>query len=103
MKVILKNYVTGKATESDMEVVATQDVELKVPEGSKDAIVLKNLFLSCDPYMRGRMTNNDNASYISDFIPGEVYILSLFIQSYTINFQGILCYFLFLQDELTNK
>jgi 2-alkenal reductase (NADP+) len=74
MKVVLKNYVTGKVKESDMEVVATQGVELKAPEGSKNAIVLKNLYLSCDPYMRGRMTKHDEASYISDFLPGEVYI-----------------------------
>ncbi|KAJ1696493.1 hypothetical protein LUZ63_005005 [Rhynchospora breviuscula] len=74
MKVLLKNYVTGKASESDMEVVATEAVELKVPEGTKDAIVLKNLYLSCDPYMRGRMTKHDTPSYIPDFTPGEVII-----------------------------
>ncbi|KAJ3696810.1 hypothetical protein LUZ61_000515 [Rhynchospora tenuis] len=72
MKVLLKNYVTGKATESDMEVVATEAVELKVPEGSKDTIVLKNLYLSCDPYMRSRMTKHEIPSYVPDFVPGEV-------------------------------
>ncbi|KAJ4761815.1 Zinc-binding dehydrogenase family protein [Rhynchospora pubera] len=74
MKVLLKHYVTGKAAESDMEVVATEAVELKVPEGSKDAIVLKNLYLSCDPYMRSRMTKHDKPSYVPDFVPGEVII-----------------------------
>jgi NADPH-dependent curcumin reductase CurA len=72
MKVILKNYVTGKAKESDMEVVPTEAVELKAPEGSKDVIVVKNLYLSCDPYLRGRMTKHDTPSYAPDFVPGEV-------------------------------
>jgi 2-alkenal reductase (NADP+) len=74
MKVILKNHVTGMPTEKDMEVVPAEAVELKVPEGSKDAIVLKNLYLSCDPYMTRRMINHrDTPSYVSDFIPGEVF------------------------------
>ena len=73
-KVILKNYVTGKAKESDMEVVPTEAVELKVPEGSKDVIVLKNLYLSCDPYMRSRMTNHDKPTDFPNFVPGEVSI-----------------------------
>ncbi|KAJ1700050.1 hypothetical protein LUZ63_008562 [Rhynchospora breviuscula] len=73
MKVVLKNYVQGKVKESDMEVVATEAiVELKVPQGSKDAVLLKNLYLSCDPYMRGRMTQTNKRSYTSDFIPGQV-------------------------------
>jgi N-terminal domain of oxidoreductase len=78
MKVILKNYVTGKATERDMVVVTENTVNLKVPEGSKDAIVLKNLYLSCDPYMRGRMTKHDQPSYVPDFVPGEVFIIRLY-------------------------
>ncbi|KAJ3696809.1 hypothetical protein LUZ61_000514 [Rhynchospora tenuis] len=75
MKVVLKKYVTGKPEESDMEVVATEKEapELtKVPEGTQDAVVLKNLYLSCDPYMRGRMTKHDPPSYSPDFVPGEV-------------------------------
>ncbi|XP_078149167.1 2-alkenal reductase (NADP(+)-dependent)-like [Carex rostrata] len=70
-KVILKNYVTGKVKESDMEVVPTEAIELKVPEGSKDVIVLKNLYLSCDPYMRSLMTKHDEPFFL-DFIPGKV-------------------------------
>lgn len=76
MKVVLKNYVTGNAKESDLEVVAATANELKVPEGSKDAIVLKNLYLSCDPYMRGRMTKHEPPSDFPDFVPGQVYIQS---------------------------
>ena len=64
--------MTGKVKESDLEVVVAEAVELKVPEGSKNAVVLKNLYLSCDPYMRSRMSKHEEASYNSDFVPTEV-------------------------------
>nr|WAU48314.1 2-alkenal reductase (NADP (+) -dependent) [Gloriosa superba] len=70
-KVILKGYVTGWAKESDMEVITTDTVELKVPEGTTGVLV-KNLYLSCDPYMRGRMSKHDEPSYFPDFTPGSV-------------------------------
>jgi len=70
-RVLLKHYITGTPKESDMEVVK-DTVELKVPEGSS-AVLVKNLYLSCDPYMRFRMTKHDDPSltYISDFVPGS--------------------------------
>jgi NADPH-dependent curcumin reductase CurA len=57
-RVILKRYVTGMPTEDDMEVVAGT-TRLAVPPGSA-AVVLKNLYVSCDPYMRGRMTTHED-------------------------------------------
>ncbi|XP_020111410.1 2-alkenal reductase (NADP(+)-dependent)-like [Ananas comosus] len=69
-KVVLKNYVTGIPTEGDMGVV-TETVRLKAPEGST-AMIVKNLYLSCDPYMRSRMTKHDEPSYVPDFVPGQV-------------------------------
>jgi NADPH-dependent curcumin reductase CurA len=69
-RVTLKRYVTGFPAEDDMEVVAAP-ARLAVPPGSAAAVV-KNLYLSCDPYMRGRMTKHDEASYVPDFVPGEV-------------------------------
>nr|CAD1819914.1 unnamed protein product [Ananas comosus var. bracteatus] len=72
-KVVLRGYVTGSPKESDMEVVTSSTVRLKVPEGST-AVILKNLYLSCDPYMRARMTKHDekNPNFVPDFVPGEV-------------------------------
>lgn len=70
-KVIFKNYITGFPKESDMETVTTDTILLKVPEESK-AILVKNLYLSCDPYMRERMTKHDVPIYVPDFVPGEV-------------------------------
>ncbi|GJN13503.1 hypothetical protein PR202_gb00215 [Eleusine coracana subsp. coracana] len=69
-RVILKRYVTGFPSEDDMEVV-TGTARLAVPAGST-AVVLKNLYVSCDPYMRGRMTKHEDPTYVPDFVPGEV-------------------------------
>ncbi|KAK9205580.1 hypothetical protein WN943_015848 [Citrus x changshan-huyou] len=43
----------------------------QVPEGSKDTVLLKNLYLSCDPYMRGRMSELDKPSFVASFESGE--------------------------------
>lgn len=67
-QVILKGYVTGFPKESDME-IRTTTVKLEVPAGS-NAVLLKNLYLSCDPYMRIRM-NQTEGSYAQSFTPGS--------------------------------
>ncbi|KAF3635816.1 2-alkenal reductase (NADP(+)-dependent) [Capsicum annuum] len=67
-QVILKHYVTGYVKESDME-FKNSTIKLNVPEGS-NAVVLKNLYLSCDPYMRCRMRKTEE-SYIESFTPGS--------------------------------
>ncbi|XP_052137769.1 2-alkenal reductase (NADP(+)-dependent)-like [Oryza glaberrima] len=70
-RVILKRYVqTGLPSEDDMEVV-TAKTTLAVPAGS-EAVMVKNLYVSCDPYMRGRMTRHEVPSYVPDYVPGEV-------------------------------
>ncbi|KAM3254901.1 hypothetical protein ACQJBY_048382 [Aegilops geniculata] len=68
--VILKQFVTGFPTEDDMEVI-TAVVRLAVPPGSA-SVMVKNLYVSCDPYMRNRMSEYNEASYIEQFVPGEV-------------------------------
>ncbi|KAM7460858.1 hypothetical protein LguiA_028979 [Lonicera macranthoides] len=67
-QVILKDYVSGFPKESDM-ITKTSTISLKVPEGSK-AVLVKNLYLSCDPYMRNRM-KNIQGSYVESFTPGS--------------------------------
>ncbi|CAL4903707.1 unnamed protein product [Urochloa decumbens] len=71
-RVILKRHVTGFPSEDDMEVVAG-GARLAVPPGSA-AVVLKNLYLSCDPYMRGRMSMQNRRSYVPVFVPGEILV-----------------------------
>ncbi|XP_058107290.1 2-alkenal reductase (NADP(+)-dependent)-like isoform X3 [Magnolia sinica] len=68
-QVLFGDFVTGFPKESDM-VLSTGTIRLKVPEGSK-AILVKNLYLSCDPYMRIRMAKTDYAIGFSPFIPGS--------------------------------
>ena len=72
-QVILKDYVSGFPKESDMYLNASGTIKLKVPEGS-NAVLVKNLYLSCDPYMRGRMKQPipGNETYIEPFKPGSV-------------------------------
>ena len=74
-QVILKDFVSGFPKESDM-LITTSSVELKLPEGSKGVLV-KNLYLSCDPYMRNRMSKPLRPSYIDSFKPGEVSFFSV--------------------------
>ncbi|KAH7835543.1 hypothetical protein Vadar_027119 [Vaccinium darrowii] len=70
-QVILTEYVKGFPKESDFE-VRTSKIRLKVPEGS-DAVLVKNLYLSCDPYMRSRMQKLEGAyRYVEPFTPGSV-------------------------------
>ncbi|KAL7176708.1 hypothetical protein ACSBR2_030119 [Camellia fascicularis] len=69
-QIILKEYVSGFPKESDM-VVKTGTIRLQLPEGSKNAILVTNLYLSCDPFMRGRMTKMED-SYVESFTPGSV-------------------------------
>ncbi|KAG5530406.1 hypothetical protein RHGRI_025377 [Rhododendron griersonianum] len=70
-QVILKNYVRGFPKESDFE-VKTSKIRLNVPEGS-NAVLVKNLYLSCDPYMRSRMQKLEGSyCYVEPSTPGSV-------------------------------
>ncbi|KAI8537204.1 hypothetical protein RHMOL_Rhmol09G0007000 [Rhododendron molle] len=62
-QVILRDYVSGFPKESDFE-LRTSKIRLNVAQGSKSVLV-KNLYLSCDPYMRGRMRNPIGTSPIT--------------------------------------
>jgi 2-alkenal reductase len=73
-KVVLKRFITGIPEETDMEVKEGEKIILQVPEEAKVAVLVKNLYLSCDPYMRGRM-REFYESYIPPFQPGSVCLL----------------------------
>ncbi|KAJ4798816.1 Zinc-binding dehydrogenase family protein [Rhynchospora pubera] len=70
-KVVLKGFITGAPKETDMEVKEGDKIVLQLPEDAKGAVLVKNLYLSCDPYMRGRMRESYD-SYIPPFQPGSV-------------------------------
>ncbi|XP_054819880.1 2-alkenal reductase (NADP(+)-dependent)-like [Prosopis cineraria] len=69
-KVLLKDFVSGTLEETDM-LVETSSVKLKLPEDS-NGVLVKNIYLSCDPYMRGRMSKPLFRSYIDSFQPGSL-------------------------------
>ncbi|XP_062095081.1 2-alkenal reductase (NADP(+)-dependent)-like isoform X1 [Humulus lupulus] len=52
-QVLLREYVSRYPKESDMY-VTTSTLKFKLPEGT-NGVLVKNLYLSCDPYMRNRM------------------------------------------------
>nr|WBW02127.1 pulegone reductase [Schizonepeta tenuifolia] len=68
-QIIFKDYINGFSKESDM-ILKTSTIKLKVPEGCNGAVLVKNLYLSCDPYMRICMSKLDD-NYVTIFTPGS--------------------------------
>ncbi|KAL6146978.1 hypothetical protein ACLB2K_057653 [Fragaria x ananassa] len=68
-QVIFKGFIEGTPKETDLQVMPGISIKLKAPKGS-GAFLVKNLYLSCDPYMRGRMRDFRD-SYIPPFVPGQ--------------------------------
>lgn len=71
-QVIFKGYIERPPKETDMEIKVSK-IKLRAPKAS-GAILVKNLYLSCDPFMRGRM-RDFQGSYIPPFVPGQVVII----------------------------
>lgn len=60
----LKNRPTGPATEADFELA-----EVMLPEIAEGQILVRNAYMSVDPYMRGRM--GERKTYIAPFELGK--------------------------------
>lgn len=69
-QIIFKRYINEVPKETDMELKVGNKIKLETPKGCGSFLV-KNLYLSCDPYMRGRMRDFQD-SYIPPFVPGSV-------------------------------
>lgn len=69
-QVKLKQYAPEVLTESDFEVAASE-ISLELQQSSSDDVLVKNLYLSCDPYMRHRLTGL-NYSHHPSFKIGQV-------------------------------
>ena len=75
--VTLKHYVTTSPAVSDMEIKSSRiTLSLHDQEAQQQDVLVENLFLSPDPYMRNRMRDLKD-SYIPSFIPGQVRTLIL--------------------------
>lgn len=72
LQVKLKRFAPDTLAETDMEVQASE-ITLELNEGSKSRndVLVKNLYLSCDPYMRHRLTGL-NYSHHPPFQIGQV-------------------------------
>lgn len=69
-QIVLKHYVNGFPRETDF-CKKTETITLKLPHGS-NGVFVKNLYLSCDPYMRNRMSKT---SYVDSlFTPAQVIV-----------------------------
>ncbi|XP_075108761.1 2-alkenal reductase (NADP(+)-dependent)-like isoform X1 [Nicotiana tabacum] len=68
-QVLFKDYVRD-SLESDMCITTEKTISLRVPEGTK-GVVVKNLCLSCDPYMRNRMNKSEIDGFFSSYSPGS--------------------------------
>ncbi len=60
----LKNRPSGMVSEEDFELV-----RVEVPEAGEGEVLVKNIYMSVDPYMRGRM--NAAKSYVAPFELGQ--------------------------------
>ncbi|KAL1816447.1 hypothetical protein DCAR_0520845 [Daucus carota subsp. sativus] len=69
-QIILKDYANGSPKETDFG-KKTGRIALKVPKDS-NGVLVKNLYLSCDPYMGTRFINKK--SYLPPFTPGQVIV-----------------------------
>ncbi|XP_042018687.1 (+)-pulegone reductase-like [Salvia splendens] len=57
-QVILNNYVKTSVKESDMS-LRTSKILLKIPSGCDGAVLVKNLYLSIDPFILALMKNQE--------------------------------------------
>ncbi|KDP39111.1 hypothetical protein JCGZ_00868 [Jatropha curcas] len=69
-QVIFKDYANGYPKESDM-FLSTKTIKLEVPEGT-NGVLVKNLYLSCDPSMGMRMRTKVEGFVMEPFKPGSV-------------------------------
>ncbi|KAK3435115.1 hypothetical protein EUGRSUZ_D02495 [Eucalyptus grandis] len=69
----LSDYVSCYPTVDDME-VRREEMKLEVPRGSK-AVVVKNLYLSCDTYMR-LLRNRTADELLKPYTPGSFSLIT---------------------------
>ncbi|MGB7842124.1 MAG: NADP-dependent oxidoreductase [Salinimicrobium sp.] len=81
--ILFKNRPKGKPKTSDFEIISEKD-----PELTEGEVLLKSLYISVDPYLRGRM--RDEKSYIPPFelgMPLESNVVAEVLESNNANFK----------------
>lgn len=69
-QVLAAGYITGNPKQTDMY-LHTSTITLQLPPEATNAVLVKNLYLSCDPYMRGSKTTSKTRLFYS-FSPHSV-------------------------------
>ena len=64
-QVLMKQHPKGAVTEADFEIV-----QRDIPKPGADQVLVRNIYLSLDPYMRGRM--DAVRSYAAHLNPGDM-------------------------------
>ncbi|KAK1439111.1 hypothetical protein QVD17_04926 [Tagetes erecta] len=70
-QVIFKDYINGFPKTSDMVLTSDATICLELPKNEGGVILTKNLYLSCDPYMRTCMQRPIDGWFIDAFTPGS--------------------------------
>ncbi|KAA8532167.1 hypothetical protein F0562_006690 [Nyssa sinensis] len=70
-QVILREYISGFPKDSDLYISTEKTMPLKVPESS-NGVLVKNLYLSCDPYMRLLMQKPEGPALFTPYTSGSV-------------------------------
>lgn len=77
--ITVKDYTNGQPSESNFE-LKTSMMSLAIPDGSKSFIV-KNLYLSVDPYQINRMKKSSSSQktggFATQLVPGKVSQLTI--------------------------
>lgn len=69
-QVLASGHITGNPKQTDMY-LKSSTISLQLPSEASNAVLVKNLHLSCDPYMRGTKKQDKNRLYYS-FSPDSV-------------------------------
>ncbi|KAK2969570.1 hypothetical protein RJ640_003577 [Escallonia rubra] len=67
-QVLFRNYIDGFPKESDMYISTGNTIRLKLPQGS-NGVLVKNLVLSCDPFMLFLMRKSDDSGLFGCYTP----------------------------------
>ncbi|KAF7813054.1 2-alkenal reductase (NADP(+)-dependent)-like [Senna tora] len=70
-KVVAKDYISGNPKETDMYLTTSSTISLKLPSDLSNSVLVKNLYLSCDPFMRGTKISDRNRLF-NTFAPDAV-------------------------------
>ncbi|KAL3631481.1 hypothetical protein CASFOL_024465 [Castilleja foliolosa] len=72
-QVILKNNIQGIPKETDFELrTTTISTEIGDYNSNGGAVLLKNLYLACDPYLCHIMRSDELLPFMHDIVPGSV-------------------------------